>query len=175
MASLMAKLYEKSFCLLSGLVVPFLTLLAPSWLTVSGVGPCWAVLWLLPWAIEDGQISALLAGLCLGLLLDGISLGTATHVPALMALGWWWGGLGRRGKQIEGIFSLGLLSWIGTVLFGISLWLQMALMQIIESGQLLISWGVYTLFSQALITSILAPVIYFSLIAIWRRKSAFNA
>ena len=86
----MTRLYQQPICLASALLVPWLTLAAPAWLKLSGVGPCWALLWLLPWALVDGPVSGLIAGLCLGLVLDGICLDGASHLPVLMALGWWW-------------------------------------------------------------------------------------
>ena len=88
-------------CAASALLVPLLVLGSPEWLSMNGVGPAWVLLWLLPWALTDGPISGAFAGLALGLILDGLSLEGVTQVPALLALGWWWGRLGRRGSQIQ--------------------------------------------------------------------------
>ena len=85
---LMSKV-SRSIWSLSSLLVPFFTLLSPKWLTVAGVGPCWAVLWLLPWSLEEGISSAIFAGFLLGLLLDATTVGGSTFLPALIGLGWW--------------------------------------------------------------------------------------
>lgn len=112
----------------TALVVPMLALASPGWLTLDGVGPCWAVLWLLPWALSDGPLSGVCAGLGLGLVLDGLHPAGVTQVPALMALGWWWGRMGRRAPPIQRSFSLGLLALLGTALLGITLMFQWALL-----------------------------------------------
>jgi len=93
----MARLYSQPICVASGLLVPLISLAAPSWLSLGGVLPSWAVLWLLPWALVDGPVSGVIAGAAMGLVLDGLSVGDASQVPALMLLGWWWGRLGRAG------------------------------------------------------------------------------
>ncbi|KEF41172.1 MAG: membrane protein [Cyanobium sp. CACIAM 14] len=112
----------------TALLVPLLALASPGWLTLDGVAPCWAVLWLLPWALSDGPVSGAFTGLGLGLLLDGLHAGAVTQVPALMLLGWWWGRMGRRAPPIQRSFSLGLLALLGSALLGISLMLQWALL-----------------------------------------------
>ncbi|MED5562676.1 MAG: rod shape-determining protein MreD [Cyanobacteriota bacterium] len=165
----MARLHQQPLCLASSLFVPWLTLASPTWLNLSGVGPCWAVLWLLPWALVDGPVSGLTAGLCLGLVLDGLNLGGASQLPALMALGWWWGRLGRRAPPIQGSFNLGLLAWIGTALVGLSLWLQTLLIQFDSSVSWLHSWGLHTFLAQSLITGLVAPLLVSWMLLILRR------
>jgi rod shape-determining protein MreD len=108
----------------TALLVPLLGLLSPPWLRLDGVGPCWAVLWLLPWALNDGPFSGASAGLGLGLLLDALHPGGVTQLPALVLLGWWWGRMGRRAPPIQRSFSLGLLALVGTALLGLTLMLQ---------------------------------------------------
>ena len=44
----MARLHTQPICVASALMVPLLSLAQPAWLTLSGVAPSWAVLWLLP-------------------------------------------------------------------------------------------------------------------------------
>ena len=88
------RLHRQPICVASALVVPFLALASPPWLAIDGVGPAWAVLWLLPWALVDGPVSGALAGVALGLVLDGLNLGGLSQVPALLLLGWWWGTAG---------------------------------------------------------------------------------
>jgi hypothetical protein len=123
------------------------------------------VLWLLPWALVDGPASGAIAGLALGLVLDGLHLGQASEVPVLMVLGWWWGRIGRRGVPIERSYNLGLLALLGSLLLGISL-----LLQLYWRGQLpLLQAGVHTLLAQSLITGLLAPVLCSLQLLRWRR------
>jgi cell shape-determining protein MreD len=109
---------------LTGLLVPLLTLAAPSWLRLAGIGPAWAVLWLLPWALAEGRRAGLVGALSLGLMLDALHPGPLTLLPGLVLLAWWWGGLCSRQQPIEGSFSLGLLALLGTALLNVTLLLQ---------------------------------------------------
>jgi cell shape-determining protein MreD len=122
----MAALSRQPLCVASALVVPLLTLMSPGVLKLGGVSPAWAVLWLLPWSLVEGRFSGAMAGLALGLLLDGLWGGTASLIPGLMLLGWWWGRIGRRGPPIQRSFNLALLALLGTLLLDGSLMLQWA-------------------------------------------------
>ena len=161
----MGVLHRQRWCGATGLAVPLLTLASPALLKLGGVPPSWAVLWLLPWALVDGPASGAIAGLALGLVLDGLHLGPASEVPALALLGWWWGRLGRRGVPIERSFSLGLLALLGTGLLGASLLLQQHLLGALPVPLV----GVHTLVAQSLITALLAPVLCSLLLLRWRR------
>jgi len=172
----MAALARRPWCLASGLLVPLLTLAAPGWLTLAGVGPAWAVLWLLPWALVEGGRSGLLAGLALGLLLDALRDGLhgagASLIPGLMLLGWWWGRLGRRGTPIERSFSLGLLALLGTLLLDLSLLAQWALAAPGRSWDDLASAGLHVLLAQTLLTALLAPMLCSLQLLLWRQLTS---
>ena len=161
----MGVLHRQRWCGATGLLVPLLTLASPAFLKIADVAPSWAVLWLLPWALVDGPASGAIAGLCLGLVLDGLHLGLASEVPVLMLLGWWWGRIGRRGVPIERSYNLGLLAVLGSLLLGASL-----LLQLYWAGQLpLVEAGLHTLVAQSLITGLLAPVFCSLVLLRWRR------
>ena len=166
----MARLHRQPLCVASALLVPLLTLATPSWLAVAGVGPAWAVLWLLPWSLVDGPVSGALAGVSLGLVLDGLSIDGQTQVPALLLLGWWWGRLGRRAPPIQRSLNLGLLAWIGSVALGLSLILQGFVMQADALGPSWRSWAWQTTWSQALVTALLAPMLVSIQLLLWRRR-----
>ncbi len=167
----MARLSAQLWCGATGLAVPLLSLAAPGLLTVGGVGPSWAVLWLLPWALVDGPRSGAVAGLTLGLALDGLQLGGASQVPALALLGWWWGRLGRNGPPIERSFSLGLLAALGSLLLGASLLLQLGRPGLggWSAAAVRLS-GLHTLLAQGLITALLAPLVCSLLLLFWRQQ-----
>ena len=159
----MAGLHRHGLCVASALSVPALTLLSPGWLSLDGVSPSWAVLWLLPWALVDGPWSGAYAGLALGLLLDGLHVGQITQLPALVLLGWWWGRLGRRGSPIERSFNLGLLAALGSLALGGSFLLQWQFQGVLPEG------GLQLLAAQALITALLAPLVCSVLLLRWRQ------
>jgi rod shape-determining protein MreD len=166
----MGVLHRQRWCGATGLAVPLLTLASPAFLKIAGVAPSWAVLWLLPWALVDGPASGAIAGLCLGLVLDGLHLGLASEVPVLMLLGWWWGRLGRRGRPIQRSLNLGLLAWIGSMALGLSLWLQLRLFQGLDAP-LLQHWAWQLCLVQAVLTGLLAPMLASWQLLIWRRRA----
>ena len=159
----MAGLHRHGLCVASALSVPALTLLSPGWLSLDGISPSWAVLWLLPWALVDGPWSGACAGMALGLLLDGLHVGHLTQLPALVLLGWWWGLLGRRGSPIERSFNLGLLAALGSLVLGGSFLLQWRFQGVLPEG------GLQLLAAQALITALLAPLVCSVLLLRWRQ------
>lgn len=190
----MAALARQPWCVASALLVPLLTLAAPAWLTLAGVGPCWPVLWLLPWSLADGRRSGLLAGLALGLMLDGLQPGAASQIPALMLLGWWWGRIGRLAPPIERSFNLALLALVGSLVSGLSLMLQWALGHWASLAALphpaaspdpdvqvavlaLSGWGwddlgqagLSILLAQTLLTALLAPTLCSLQLLLWRQ------
>ena len=166
----MLKPFKRPVWSFSILLVPFLTLLSPSWLSLGGVGPCWAVLWLLPWSLEEGMVSSVAAGLVLGLLLDAISAGGPTPMPVLIALGFWWGWLGKYGSLIEGTLNLGLLAWIGSVFYGLSLWLQIIISNFDYSIPALSPWALQTLLIQATLTAVVAPLVSSRFLVLLRNR-----
>ena len=165
----MARLHRQPICVASALLVPLFQLVAPSWLVLDGVGPSWAMLWLLPWALVDGPVSGGIAGAALGLVLDGLSLGNSSQIPALVLMGWWWGRLGRRGQPIQRSLNIGLLAWIGTLVLGLSLWLQLLMLE--SADVLLQAWALHTTLAQALITGLLAPMVGSWQLLLWRRRA----
>jgi rod shape-determining protein MreD len=171
------------------LLVPVLTLAAPGWPRLAGVGPCWAILWLLPWALSEGRRFGVLAGAILGLLLDALHQGGASEMPALMLLGWWWGRIGRLGPPVERSFSLGLLALLGTLGLDLTLMLQWALRSGLggasrfSNGGIdpaplaqpgwhlddLAGAGLHGLLARTLLTALLAPVLCSLQLLLWRQ------
>tara|TARA_Y100001968_G_scaffold314434_1_gene339768 strand:- start:10414 stop:10926 length:513 start_codon:yes stop_codon:yes gene_type:complete len=155
----MQKKNQKIIFIFSLFCVPFLFLISPKWIALQGVSPCWPVLWLLPWSLNKGKAFGLFAGFCLGFFLDGLTIDGPSQIPSLMILGWWWGQIGHQGKSIELSLNLGLLSLIGTVFFGSSIWLQNFFSEDFLDSSWFHIWSFHTLLSQAILTSLIAPVL----------------
>ncbi len=166
----MALLSRQPWYVATALAVPLLVLASPGVLKLAGVPPSWAVLWLLPWALVEGPLSGALAGLGLGLMLDGLNLGGASQIPALVLLGWWWGRMANNGPPLERSFSLGLLALVGTLLLNLSLMLQFALGG--SPPELLRFSGLTILLAQTLLTGLLAPMICSLQLLFWRQRTS---
>ncbi|MCP9892132.1 rod shape-determining protein MreD [Cyanobium sp. Aljojuca 7D2] len=167
----MSRLARHGWCVATALLVPWLVLAAPVPLTLAGVPPAWPVLWLLPWALVDGPLSGALAGVGLGLVLDGLQLGPITQIPALGLLGWWWGRLGRQGPPIERSFNLGLLALLGTALLGGSLILQRLLLGAWMPAEGPPTPALHTWLAQTLLTALLAPLLCSLQLLLWRQQA----
>ncbi|ABX09677.1 rod shape-determining protein MreD [Prochlorococcus marinus] len=155
----MKKLSKRSLYLLIGFAVPFLNLLNPAWISIKGVGPSWAVLWLLPWALEEGSWHGMFAGFCIGMLVDATHLEGASQIPALIILGFWWGRLGRQSQLIESSFNLGLLAWIGAFLIGLTIWVQKIYLLENKTISFFHAFSLHSLLAETIITALLAPII----------------
>ena len=141
------------------LLVPCLTLLSPSWISIIGVGPRWAELWLLPWALQEGPYAGAFSGLLLGLILDSINLGTTTSIPALVLLGYWWGRLGKENKLGDKFFVLGLLAWLGSFTSGLSIWVQEIFLNQGSYMPYFNIWAFQTVLAGSIMTGFIAPIL----------------
>ncbi len=153
----MRKNQKKSFYQVLALLVPFLTLINPPYLSLLGVGPRWAELWLLPWALYQGPIAGMFAGFCLGMMGDAINLGINTQLPALMLLGYFWGCLGQKKEYIDKPFSLGLFALFGSFLSGLLVWFQEIVFGNINDFVLFNKWAFQTILAGSVMTGFLAP------------------
>ena len=144
---------------LSALCVPIFFLWSPNWLTLHGVSPSWAVLWLLPWVLDKGKFYGLLTGLCLGILLDALSISGVTQIPALMLLGFWWSSNETQRPPFELSLNLGLLAFLGTIICSFSLWLQLSLGKSFLLSPWFNGWAFHTVIAQSILTGLLAPMI----------------
>ncbi|WP_269621957.1 rod shape-determining protein MreD [Prochlorococcus marinus] len=155
----MRKLKKKIVYQFLAFLVPLFTFLSPPWLLISGIGPRWAQLWLLPWALEEGPVSGAFAGLYLGLVLDGMNLAGSTQIPALILLGLWWGRLGRKENYVYKKFSLGFFAWLGVFVSGLSIWLQTIFFVQKNLFFIFNAWFLHNLFAGAILNALIAPLL----------------
>ncbi len=154
----MSKKNKRFFYQFLGFLIPFFTLITPSFISIAGVVPRWAELWLLPWALEEGPFAGVFGGFCLGMILDAINLDGVTQVPALVILGYLWGRLGRKQEFSENNFSLGILAWLGSLLSCCFLWGQQLFLVKGSALTIFNAWAFHTLFLGAIITALIAPL-----------------
>ena len=160
--------------LASLLLVPFLTLFSPHWLKIFGIGPCWAIFWLLPWSLHMGPKISFITSICLGLMLDGITIGSYSQVPSLVIISVIWGYLGKRNTDIYGGFNLGFLAWLGSIIYGGSVLIQFIIFHPDISSIYFNNWLINNLLSQSIITGFLAPIVCPGLLNFLSKKSSIR-
>tara|TARA_Y100001968_G_C19307448_1_gene692356 strand:+ start:258 stop:776 length:519 start_codon:yes stop_codon:yes gene_type:complete len=137
----------------------FLSITTPDFISIQGIYPAWLILWLIPSSLEFGPIYGLFFGFCCGIFLDSMMVIEATNIPGLLLIGFFVGRLDQKSTPIELSLNFGLLAWISSFFLGISLLIQIYFNQDIYFGSQLNYWAFYSIFSQSIITALLAPII----------------
>ena len=153
----MARKNHKRFIFLTAICIPALIFISPDWLKINGISPCWPVIWLLPFSLKNSPIKSAIAAILLGIFLDSFIISDVSYIPSLFLLSLFWSQYGLRNKKIELIFSIGLMAIFGTVLVGLSIWVQKILLYSILRNNWFHSWSIYVLISEVIITGLVAP------------------
>ncbi len=155
-----------------GILVPLLTFFSPSWVSIAGVGPRWAELWLLPLALQKGPLQGALAGGCVGLVLDALNLDGSTQMPSLILVGYFWGRFGRKEEYLNKHFALGFFAWAGSLVNGFFIWVQQVFL--IKGGFLYLfnAWAFHAVLATAVITGLISQLTTPLLIRVFFRGKA---
>ena len=149
----------KYLSLISFLLIPLVTFLNPSWLSLMGYQAYWPIFWVLPWALIHGPFKSILMGFLLGFMLDTINADSYTQIPGLMICGYWFGKVGSFNQFKHGPLQFGLTAAIGSLICGVIYYCQMVVKLLLDNSPLwLVSYGVQNIFAQVFLTSLLAPV-----------------
>ena len=153
----MARKNHKRFVFVTAICIPALIFISPDWLKINGISPCWPVIWLLPFSLKNSPIQSAIAAILLGIFLDSFTMSDVSYMPSLFLLSLFWSQYGLRNKNIELIFSIGLMAIFGTVLVGLSIWVQKILLYSFLRNNWFHSWSIYVLISEVIITGLVAP------------------
>ena len=153
----MARKNHKRFIFVTAICIPALIMISPDWLKINGISPCWPVIWLLPFSLNNSPIKSGIASILLGIFLDSFIISDVSYIPSLFLLSLFWSQYGLRNQKIELIFSIGLMAIFGTVLVGLSIWCQKILLYTILRNNWFHSWSIYALISEVIITGLVAP------------------
>ena len=149
----------KYLSLLSFLLIPLLIWWNPSWFSLMGLQPYWPIFWLLPWAVIKGPFKTMMTGLLLGLILDSINNDLYTQVPGLMMSGFWFGRICNESKFNLNALQFSLIASLGSFICGLIYFSQIVLHVYFSNSVFwLLSYGVKIIFTQLLLTGLLAPV-----------------
>ncbi len=133
------------------------------------IGPNWILIWLVTWSIKRPIWHAAIAGLCLGMILDGMSGGNPSHIYPLVIVGILTVILYRLFvKKIQEDFIT-----VAFIVFGMAILFEtLRTLQFINIGDrdpadLWVSQQQIAL-SSAILSSLWAPVVHFPLHRWWR-------
>ena len=149
----------QNLSLISFLIILLVIFWNPSWLSLMGYQAYWPIFWLLPWALIHGPFKSIIVGFLLGFILDTINADSYTQIPGLVICGFWFGKIGILNQFNNRSLYFGLTAAIGTLICGVIYFCQMVVKLSLENSPLwIVSYGVQNIFTQVLLTSLLAPV-----------------
>ena len=153
----MTKNNTKLLIFLNLFCLPALVIISPDWLKINGVTPCWPVIFLLPFSLNNPPFRAVLSGLSLGIFMDSFTISDVSYIPSLLLLSLVWSTYGLHNKKIELFLNIGLMAIFGTAFVGLSIWVQKIILYRILRNNWFHSWSIYILISEVIITGLVAP------------------
>ena len=137
--------------------LPVLNIFSPDWLKINGISPCWPVLFLLPFSLNNTPLRSAIAGILLGFFFDSFKVCDASYIPSLFLLSLVWSQYGLRNKKIELFLNIGWMAILGTAVVGLSIWTQKIILYSILRNNWFHSWSIYVLICEVIITGLVAP------------------
>ncbi len=137
---------------------------------VAGIGPNWLLIWVVAWSVKRSMLQGALAGLALGLIQDGMTAHTPTHVISLMLVGILTARLRKERYLREDFISVALIAFAMAVMAETVTAIQYS----IQGDRSLVEiWTYHQLIAlgSAVLSSLWAPVIYFPLNRWWQQMS----
>jgi len=136
----------------------FCVITSPDWLKINGITPCWPVILLLPFSLNNPPWKAAMASLLLGIFVDSFTISDISYIPSLFILSLVWSTYGLHNKRIELFLNIGLMAIFGTALVGFSMWVQKIIIYSFLRNNWFHSWSIYVLMSEVIITGLVAPL-----------------
>ncbi len=132
--------------------------ISPDWLKINGITPCWPVILLLPFSLNNPPWKAAIASILLGIFVDSFTISDISYIPSLFILSLVWSNYGLHNKRIELFLNIGLMAIFGTALVGFSMWVQKIIIYSFLRNNWFHSWSIYVLMSEVIITGLVAPL-----------------
>ena len=136
---------------------PSFLIISPDWLKINGITPCWPVILLLPFSLNNPPLRSATAGVLLGVFIDSFTISDASYIPSLFLLSVVWSAYGLHNKKIELFLNIGLMAIFGTAFVGFSIWAQKIILYRVLRNDWFHSWSIYILISEIIITGLVAP------------------
>ena len=155
----MVKNNQKLLVILAIVFLPVLIITSPDWLRINGITPCWPVILLLPFSLENRPWKSALAALALGIFVDSFTISDVSYIPSLIILSIFFSIYGLHNKKIDFFFNIGLMALFGTAFVGFSIWIQKVILYSVLRNNWFHSWSIYVLISEVIITGLVAPFV----------------
>jgi rod shape-determining protein MreD len=132
-----------------------------------GISPHWTIIWLVAWSVNRKVKQAAIAGLCLGLIHDSLTVGGfPTHVIGLVTVGVMTSRLQKDKYIREDFISIALIVFLMVLIHETTMMAQYSLRNLDNLSYLWLYHGAIALAS-AVLSSLWAPVLYFPLNLWW--------
>ncbi len=141
---------------------------------IAGIGLNWFVVWMVVWSLKRNVGSAIMAGLILGLIQDGLTAPDPTHVIPLVVVGVLTARIKRERFVQEEFASAALIVFLMALVNETVMAIQFCFVG--DGRSLLDIWGYHPLISlsSAILSSLWTPVLYFPLQRIWEWMGAIE-
>lgn len=144
-----------------------------------GVAPNWLLIWVVCWSMKRTVFQGAIAGLCLGLIQDGLTYASPTHALSLAIAGALTARLQKQKYIQEDFISAAMIAFGMAIILETVVALQFSVQFLMEQSPktyiLLSETWVYhqqIALSSAILSSLWTPVVYFPL-NLWWEKMRF--
>ncbi len=165
----MTAYFSNIFIILSSVTLCSLLLMVnfPA-IEILGISPNWILILLIVWSVKRPIWQAAIAGISLGLLLDGITVSTPSHILSLVTVGVLTASLNKQKYIGEDLISVTIVAFFMAIIAETIIALQYIWEQILPLSQI---WQNYqrVVIISALINSLWTPAIYFPLNKYWQK------
>ena len=133
-----------------------------------GLGPHWLLIWVVTWSIKRPPWQGIIGGIAAGLIQDGMSLSSPSHVFSLALVGFLTGRIDKEKYIQEDFISIALIVFVMAVLAETLTAVQYT---ILDPSRLTTIWLQHQTIAlvSALLSSLWAPVIYYPLNYFWEK------
>ncbi|MEB3358948.1 MAG: rod shape-determining protein MreD [Synechococcales bacterium] len=147
-----------------------------------GVGPNWLLIWVIAWSLKRTVFQGAIAGVCLGLIQDGLTMATPTHTLGLAIAGMLTARLQKQKYIQEDFISVAMIAFGMAVVVETVTAIQFTLQYFLSGSPkfypLLTQTWLYhqqVALSSAILSSLWAPVLYYPLNRWWESLDAVES
>ncbi|WP_347339583.1 rod shape-determining protein MreD [Planktothrix sp. FACHB-1355] len=133
-----------------------------------GFGPDWLLIWVVAWSVKRSPISGAIAGVCLGLIQDGMTAPYPSHAISLACAGILTACLKKQRYVEEDFISVALIVFGMAILLETVFALQFTTMSDRNMAEVWTEHQRIALAS-AILSSLWAPVLYYPLNRWWKK------